>query len=304
MKKVLVIAGPTASGKTALSVKLAQKYGCEIISGDSIQVYRGMDIGSGKVTEEEKQGIRHYLIDILSPTQEYSAADFQKAARKNIDESEDMKIICGGTGLYLKACLYDYVFAEEEGPSADPELEQCSNEELYAMLKECDPVQAEKIHVNNRRRLLRSLTIARRSGRSQSELEREQNHEMIYDAYIIGCTMNRETLYRRIDRRVEQMFEAGLKQEVGALLKEGVTFAHPSMKGIGYREWQAYFEGTSSEEEVMAEIQKHSRQFAKRQYTWFNHQMPVHWYDMTETDITARILADTERWIKWKTDRI
>ncbi len=298
MKKVLVIAGPTASGKTALSVRLAQNYGCEIISGDSIQVYKGMDIGSGKVTEEEKQGIRHHLIDILSPLQEYSAADFQKMARQIIDRDDELKIICGGTGLYLKACLYDYAFAEEEGPSADPELEACSNEELYAMLKQTDPVQAEKIHVNNRRRLLRSLTIARRSGRSQSELESSQKHEMIYDAYIIGCTMPREELYRRIDRRVELMFAAGLKQEVENLLKEGVTFVHPAMKGIGYREWQAYFEGEASEAEVMAEIQKHSRQFAKRQYTWFNHQMPVHWYDMREEHITDRILADTERWLR------
>lgn len=298
MKKVLVIAGPTASGKTALSVRLAEKYGCEIISGDSIQVYRGMDIGSGKVTEEEKHGIRHYLIDILSPLQEYSAADFQKMAREIIDRDDELKIICGGTGLYLKACLYDYVFSEEEGPSADPELEGCTNEELYAMLKETDPVQAEKIHVNNRRRLLRSLTIARRSGRSQSEIESEQRHEMIYDAYIIGCTMDRGELYRRIDRRVEQMFAAGLKQEVENLLKAGVTFDLPSMKGIGYREWQAYFEGDASEQEVMAEIQKHSRQFAKRQYTWFNHQMPVHWYDMKEENITDRILADTERWLR------
>ena len=298
MKKVLVIAGPTASGKTALSVRLAEKYGCEIISGDSIQVYRGMDIGSGKVTVEEMHGIRHYLIDILSPTEEYSVRDFQTMAREIIDESDRMKIICGGTGLYLKSCLYDYVFREEEGPSADPQLESLTNEELYAILKENDPVQAEKIHVNNRRRLLRSLTILRRSGRPQSEIEDEQNHEMIYDAFIIGCTMPREVLYERISRRVDMMFEAGLEEEVRTLLQNGVTFTHQSMKGIGYREWQAYFEGQADREEVKEEIKKHSRQFAKRQYTWFNHQMPVHWYDVTDPEEEKRILTEVERWMK------
>lgn len=298
MKKVLVIAGPTASGKTALSVKLAQQFGCEIISGDSIQVYRGMDIGSGKVTEEEMQGIRHYLIDILSPMEEYSAADFQKMAREIIGQSDDMKIICGGTGLYLKACLYDYEFRQESGPSANPDLEEYSNEQLYRMLKEKDPVQAEKIHVNNRRRLMRSLTILQRSGRRQSEIEDEQAHEMIYDARIIGCTMPRTVLHERISRRVDMMFEAGLREEVKRLLDEGVTFDHQSMKGIGYREWQPYFEGKASEEEVKEEIKKHSRQFARRQYTWFNHQMPVQWYDMTEENMTERIMEDTKRWME------
>ena len=297
MKKVLVIAGPTASGKTALSIRLAKKYGCEIISGDSIQVYKGMDIGSGKVTKEEMQGVKHYLIDILSPKEEYSVADFQKMAREIIDESDDMKIICGGTGLYLKACLYDYVFMEEDGPAIDPDLEKLSNEELYALLKETDPARAEKIHINNRQRMLRSLTVAQRTGKAQSELEDAQSHEMIYDAYIIGCTMERKVLYDRIGRRVQEMFDAGLKDEVEHLLEEGVTFADQSMKGIGYREWQAYFEGDASQEEVKEEIRKHSRQFAKRQYTWFNHQMPVHWYDVSEENIEEKICEDIKRWM-------
>ena len=244
------------------------------------------------------QGIHHYLIDILSPMEEYSAADFQKMAREIISQSDDMKIICGGTGLYLKACLYDYEFRQESGPSANPDLEAYSNEQLYRMLKEKDPVQAEKIHVNNRRRLMRSLTILQRSGRRQSEIEDEQAHEMIYDAFIIGCTMPREVLYERISRRVDMMFEAGLEEEVRTLLQNGVTFAHQSMKGIGYREWQAYFEGQSDREEVREEIKKHSRQFAKRQYTWFNHQMPVHWYDVTDPEEEKRILAEVERWMK------
>ena len=144
MKKVIAIVGPTASGKTSFSIKLAKEIGAEIISGDSVQVYKGFDIGSGKIKEEEKEGIKHYLIDILSPKDSYSVATFQKMAREIIDNSDKPIIICGGTGLYLKACLYDYEFNEEEGPSTDPELDKLDNETLFNLLKEKDPLQAEK----------------------------------------------------------------------------------------------------------------------------------------------------------------
>lgn len=297
MKKVLVIAGPTAAGKTGFSITMAEKLNAEVISGDSIQVYRGLDIGSGKVTKEEMGDIPHHLIDILSPKDSYSSADFQRMARKIIDESETPMIICGGTGLYLKACLYDYSFnKEEEGPSTDPALEQYTNEELYAMLEKIDPVQIQKIHVNNRKRLMRSLTIAQRSGKPQSEIEKEQSHEMIYDAFIAGCTMDREKLYARINRRVEMMFEHGLKKEIETLLNQGVTFSDASMQGIGYKEWESYFLGNMTEEEVKEEIQKHSRQFAKRQYTWFRHQMPVHWFDISEKEDTERMINEIMAW--------
>ena len=297
MKKVLVIAGPTAAGKTGFSITMAEKLNAEVISGDSIQVYRGLDIGSGKVTKEEMGDITHHLIDILSPKDSYSSADFQRMARKIIDESDTPMIICGGTGLYLKACLYDYSFnKEEEGPSTDPALEQYTNEELYAMLEKIDPVQIQKIHVNNRKRLMRSLTIAQRSGKPQSEIEKEQSHEMIYDAFIAGCTMDREKLYAKINRRVEMMFENGLKNEIETLLNQGVTFSDASMQGIGYKEWESYFRGNMTEEEVKEEIQKHSRQFAKRQYTWFRHQMPVHWFDISEKEDTERMINEIMAW--------
>ncbi len=297
MKKVLVIAGPTAAGKTGFSITMAEKLNAEVISGDSIQVYRGLDIGSGKVTKEEMGNIPHHLIDILSPKDSYSSADFQRMARKIIDESDTPMIICGGTGLYLKVCLYDYSFnKEEKGPSTDPALEQYTNEELYAMLEKIDPVQIQKIHVNNRKRLMRSLTIAQRSGKPQSEIEKEQSHEMIYDAFIAGCTMDREKLYARINRRVEMMFEHGLKKEIETLLNQGVTFSDASMQGIGYKEWESYFRGNMTEEEVKEEIQKHSRQFAKRQYTWFRHQMPVHWFDISEKEDTERMINEIMAW--------
>lgn len=298
MKKVLVIAGPTASGKTAFAIRMAKVLGGQIISGDSIQVYRGLDIGSGKVREEEKQGVMHHLIDILEPTQPYSAFDFQKMARGLIENGGFFPIIAGGTGLYLKACLYDYSFDEEDHslPAADPRFESMSNEALWDLLLRTDPEQAKKLHPNNRRRVMRTLTIAQRSGVPQSQLEQKQNHAMIYDAFIAGCTMEREVLYERINRRVELMFEEGLVEEVKHLLDNGITFDDPGMKGIGYQEFRGYFEGTKSLEEVKEEIQKNSRHYAKRQYTWLRHQMPVHWFSSLEEKEQERMENEIIQW--------
>lgn len=278
MKKVLVVAGPTASGKTDFSVELAKRLDTEIISGDSIQVYKGFDIGSGKVTEEEKQGVKHHLIDILEPTIQYSVADFQRNARSLIDESSKPMIIAGGTGLYLKACLYDYEFVEQT-LSRDESLEKYTNHELYEMLLEKDPKQAEKIHENNRQRVIRSLTVLENTGKKQSDIIDEQEHKPIYDFFIAGCTMDREELYNRINLRVHNMIKKGLEQEVKGLLDKGITFDDPAMKGIGYREWKDYFDGNISIDVVEECIARNSRRYAKRQYTWLNHQMEVHWFD-------------------------
>lgn len=284
MKKVIVIAGPTAVGKTSFSIEIAKKYGLEIISGDSIQVYKGLDIGSGKVTKEEMDGVPHHLIDILSPKESYNVSVFQTMARELIEKSEKPMIICGGTGLYLKACLYDYSFNKEEAEAYDPELDKYTNEQLYAMLQETDPAQASKIHLNNRRRVIRSLTIQKNTGKTQSEIEKEQKHELLYDPFVIGCTMDRELLYNRINQRVDKMFEDGLEQEIKTLLGQGVLFSDTCMEGIGYKEWKDYFQGNKTKEEVKQMIQKNSRNFAKRQYTWFKHQMPVRWYDVTRQE--------------------
>ncbi|MBQ6451444.1 MAG: tRNA (adenosine(37)-N6)-dimethylallyltransferase MiaA [Solobacterium sp.] len=298
MKKVLVIAGPTASGKTSFSVSVAKAYGGYVISGDSVQVYRGLNIGSGKVRPEEMQGIRHELIDILDPDEQYSVSDFQKNARAMIDASEELPIIVGGTGLYLKACLYDYDFVQEAGEvHTDPELDTYTNEELYGMLRERDPAQAEKIHINNRRRLLRSLTILRHTGIPQGEMVASQRHEMIYDAMIVGCTMERQKLHERIALRVRQMAAEGLEDEVRALA-EKYGFRAPGMQGIGYKEWEAYFAGEISREEVIEKIIVHSRQYARRQYTWLNHQMPVHWFDSTDPQDAERMRKEIGEWIR------
>lgn len=292
MKKVLVIAGPTASGKTSFSIELAKRLNTEIISGDSIQVYKGFDIGSGKVTEAEKEGVPHHLIDILEPGIQYSVKDFQKEARTLIDNSSKPMIIAGGTGLYLKACLYDYVFTDEEASPRNEKYDQYTNHELYEMLVERDPVQAEKIHENNRQRVLRSLTVLDNTGKRQSEIIDEQNHEPIYDFFIAGCTMAREELYERINLRVKMMIEKGLEQEVKGLLAKGITFEDPAMKGIGYREWADYFNGNLSITEVEALIARNSRRYAKRQYTWLNHQMPVHWFDPRNKEERSAMLDE------------
>ena len=292
MKKVLVIAGPTASGKTSFSIELAKRLNTEIISGDSIQVYKGFDIGSGKVTEAEKEGVPHHLIDILEPGTQYSVKDFQKEARTLIDNSSKPMIIAGGTGLYLKACLYDYVFTDEEASPRNEKYDQYTNHELYEMLVERDPVQAEKIHENNRQRVLRSLTVLDNTGKRQSEIIDEQNHEPIYDFFIAGCTMARDELYERINLRVKMMIEKGLEQEVKGLLDKGITFEDPAMKGIGYREWADYFNGNLSITEVEALIARNSRRYAKRQYTWLNHQMPVHWFDPRNKEERSAMLDE------------
>lgn len=300
MKKVIVVVGPTAVGKSDFAIELAKKLNGEIISGDSIQVYQGLDIGSGKVTQEEMDGVPHHLIDIYTTKQSYTVADFQSKARELINQSEKPMIICGGTGLYIKACLYDYHFSDESGAGIDIDLEDYTNEELYQQLLELDPKQSEKIHPNNRQRLLRSLTIARRSPKVQSEMIAEQEHRMLYDARIIGCTMPREQLYARINARVEKMFERGLQKEIEKLLQQGVSFQDACMKGIGYREWEGFYEGKKSLQEVKEEIQKHSRQFAKRQYTWFNHQMDVEWFENNNSSERQAMLENLVHWYQNK----
>ena len=297
MKKVLVIAGPTASGKTAFSLRCAKEFGAEIISGDSIQVYRGMDIGSGKVTAQEMGDVVHHLIDILEPAETYSAADFQRMVRDIIDRSDRRMILCGGTGMYIKGCLYDYIFEQEaEGDPQEEVFRGIPTDELYRLLLATDPEQAQKIHPNNRRRIERTLTIYRRTGKKQSDIIASQEHRMVYDTFIAGCTMDRSKLYARINARVEGMFRDGLEDEVRRLLDAGVSFSAPGMKGIGYREWEPYFAGTCTIDDVKEAIQKNSRHFARRQYTWLNHQMPVHWFDVTDENDVQRMIGEIRTW--------
>lgn len=298
MEKVLVIVGPTAVGKSDCGISLAQRFHGEIISGDSIQVYRGLDIGSGKVTLDEIQDVPHYLIDILDNKENYSVADFQRNARKYIDQisgENKLPIIVGGTGLYIKSCLYDYTFNEQTNEETNSEWLEMTNEALYELLKSIDPKACETIHVNNRKRILRALTIAN-SGVTKSEIESHQQHKPIYDVMIIGLTCERELLYSRINKRVDLMFEAGLEKEIRLLLDNGVSFEDQAMQGIGYREWADYFQGNSSIDEVKESIKTHSRQFAKRQYTWFNNQMDVTWFDIMNENWLEECVQKVESW--------
>jgi tRNA dimethylallyltransferase len=294
--KIVCIVGPTGVGKSALSVELAKKYNAEIISCDSMQVYQNMDIGTAKITKQEMEGVPHYLLSEQSYEQPYNVKIFQEKCRAYIDKilaKNKNVILCGGTGLYLKSVLYDYTFEEQkEDEGYRAFLETKTNEELTAMLEGIDPKALEKIHLNNRKRLIRALMIAA-GGKTKSEQEDAQSHTMIYDAYLIGLDCNRDLLHERIDVRVDKMFEQGLVQEVQQLFSDPATWSYTSFMGIGYKEFKPYFLGEQSLDEVKEKIKVHTRQYAKRQYTWFKNQMPVHWYTYEQKEAIEK---DLEEW--------
>lgn len=293
MKKVLAIVGPTAVGKTRFGIECAGLFDGEIISGDSVQIYRGLDIGSAKPDRDELSQVRHHLIDIRKADEKYSVKEFQELCRSCIDDISGrgkLPIIVGGTGLYIKAALYDYRFFEEE--EEDRPYEDLSNEEIYAILQEKDPAALEKIHINNRRRLVRALNIYEKHRKGISKIKEEQEHRPIYDCLIIGLTAERKILFERIDKRVDRMMADGLLEEIRGLLEEGISFDDQSMRAIGYKEFRAYFNGEKSLEECVEEVKINSRHFAKRQYTFFNHQMDVHWHDDAD-----EAMEEVRRWL-------
>lgn len=286
MTKVLVVVGATASGKTSLGLELAKRFNGEIISGDSVQVYRGLDIGSAKI--QDMQGITHHLIDCLDADQEYSVFQFQQEARKKIAEitaRNKIPILVGGTGLYLKACLYDYQFQQED---IKLDLNHLSNQELYDRIQALDPKSLEKIHINNRQRLLRALQICL-SGQSKSEREEKQEHKRIYDVLMIGIKKDRKQLYQDIEKRVDEMFELGLVEEVESLLKQGIGFHHQSLKAIGYKEFSDFFKQEISIEEVKQFIIRNTKRYAKRQETWFNNQEEVYWVQTIDETVFEKV---------------
>lgn len=282
MKQVLVIVGPTGVGKTKLSIELAKEFGYEIISGDSMQIYKGMDIGTAKVRKEEMEGIRHHLIDVKEVNENYSCADFQETVRKKIDEiiaRGNKALIVGGTGLYLRSCLYDYTFSKEaeRDSSLMEKYKDYTNEELYNHLKDIDEESAKILHPNNRRRVLRAIEIFETSGTTKSEVLNNQEHKPIYDALVIGLDLDRKLLHERQNQRVDIMFEEGLEEEVKKLYNTKGFLDSTASRGIGYKEFFPYFEGKISLEEVKEQIKIHTHQYAKRQFTWFRNQMDVNW---------------------------
>ncbi len=280
MEKVLAIVGPTAVGKTNLGIECAKSFNGEIISGDSIQIYKGLNIGSAKPSEEERQGIKHYLIDIKDADSNYSVKEFQDLGRECIEKissKEKLPIIVGGTGLYIKALLYDYVFYDEN--TMDNQFEELSNEDLYAELLKKDPAALKTIHINNRKRLVRALNVYEKHNKGISEIKNNQEHKPIYDCLIVGLTTSREELYKKIDDRVDKMISNGLIEEIEKLLNMGISFDNQSMQGIGYKEFKDYFSGEKKLEECIDLVKINSKHFAKRQYTFFNNQMDVKWFD-------------------------
>ncbi len=273
--KIIVIVGPTGVGKTKLSIELAKKLNGEIINADSTQVYKGLNIGTAKINDEEKEGIPHHLFDIVDPHQSYTVYDYQKDGRKLIEEIHVRNknvIIVGGSGLYIKSLLYNYEFNDEKENIA---FEKFTVTELYKKLKEVDPETL--IAKNNRQRLERALSFYHEKGFPISM--KDGKNELLYDCIFIGLTTNRDNLYTRIKRKTDIMFEEGLLQEVKALYENGVN--GPIMNSaIGYKELYSYFKDNHSLEDTIKEIKSNSTNYAKRQYTWFNNQMDINWFNV------------------------
>jgi len=283
--KVLVLCGPTASGKTSLSIKLAKEIGGEIVSADSMQIYKYMDIGTAKVTKEEAEGIRHYLIDIIEPNERYSVADYKIDAEKAIEEilaKGKVPIIVGGTGLYVDALIYGIHYPEIEFDKEYREkLERKVEEEglatLYEKAKQIDPEACQKISSNDQKRILRILEIFHATGKTKTQQEIESRKDGVkYDYKVYALDMERSLLYERINKRVEKMIEKGLIQEVQALLERYKEFP-TAMQGLGYKEVVEYLQGSLTKEEMIEKIKQESRRYAKRQLTWFRKNKQTIW---------------------------
>lgn len=273
MSRVIVITGPTAVGKTKLSIELAKKLNGEIINADAMQVYKGLNIGTAKVTEKEKENISHHLFDIKEVEEEYSIYNYQKDCRKVIDNilrRNKTPILVGGTGLYIKAALYDYKLSEEKTNNTYDNLK---TEEIYKELLKLD--KDINIDKNNRRRLIRALNYYKENNTSISN---NKTNKLLYDTIFIGLTTDREILYKKINQRVDNMIENGLLEEVKYYYDKNIK-AKPLINGIGYKELYNYFDGLCSKEEAVEKIKQNSRHYAKRQYTFLNHQLNVVWFE-------------------------
>ena len=271
---IIVVTGPTGVGKTKLSISLAKKYNAEIINGDAIQVYKGLDIGSAKIRKEEMDGVIHHLFDIREVWEEYSIFDYQKDCRKLIDEitsREKNVLIVGGTGLYIKSALFDYTLCEDN--ASDNDYEGIETQVLYERLRELD--KEIDIDKNNRRRVIRALNYYLTNNKSISLNNR--GDKLLYDSIFIGLTTDREILYDRINKRVDLMIENGLLDEVKYFYDKDMRYK-PLIGGIGYKELYEYFDGNISLDEAIELIKRNSRRYAKRQYTFFNNQIDIKWF--------------------------
>ncbi len=286
MKQVLVIVGPTGVGKTKLSIELAKKLHGEIINADAMQVYRGLDIGTAKVKEEEKDSVPHHLFDIKNIDEEYTIYHYQKDARKTIDEilkRHHLPILVGGTGLYIKSALYDYQLNDNKKDLT--KYENKATEELYNELIRKDVLAKANIDRNNRRRIINALDYFEKENKSITE---NKTDKLLYDVIIIGLTTTRENLYRIINNRVDEMIKNGLIEEVKQYYSMG-KYSKPLMNGIGYKEIIKYLDGDCGKEEAIDNIKKNSRHYAKRQYTFFRNQLPVKWFQTNYNDFSKTV---------------
>ena len=278
---IYVIVGPTGSGKTSVACQLSDKFDLPIVNADAFQIYQEMNIGTAKIDKADPDYKKHFLIDLINPSQTYSVKqyrdDFDRFFPELLKANKDI-IICGGTGLYVRAALYDYQFPEEE-EFDETKYEDFSNEELHQMLEKVDPQSADSIHENNRKRVIRALVFAENGGLTKSENIANQEHKMRFDnVEILFLNPNREDLYQHINDRVEQMFENGLVDEVKALLKK-YEFSLTAYQAIGYKETIDYLNGKTTLEEAKELIKKRTRNYAKRQVTFFKHQFETHQFD-------------------------
>jgi len=290
--KVLVVVGPTASGKTALGVALAKKLDGEIISADSMQIYKYMNIGTAKVTLDEMQGVSHYLVDCVSPDEEFSVAKYKAAALEAIEailSKGKLPIIIGGTGLYINSLTLPWDFQKKDSDEIirwrlTAEAEVLGKEALFERLKTIDPATAQIVHPNNLNRIIRALEIYELTGKPKSHFDEEtKKQEVPYDYVMLGLDWDRETLYDRINRRVDLMIAEGLIDETKMLVERGYDWNLTALKAIGYKELKPYLEGTSTLAEAVTILKRDSRHYAKRQMTWFRKDDRIQWLKMNET---------------------
>ena len=286
--RLLVLVGPTAVGKTGYSLEIAKRWNAEIISGDSMQVYRGMDIGTAKLPLQEQQGVPHHLIDICEPDHPFSVAEFQERCATLIEEITArgrVPFIVGGTGLYVESVCYNYQFSETGSDEAyrsemDSYAEAHGNEALHDRLRQVDPISAERLHPNDRRRVIRALEVQHVTGQTLAEQQAGQQKISPYELCIVGLTRPREELYNRVEQRIDEMLALGLVEEVEQLVRAGVPRRAISMQGLGYKEIIPYLEGEMPLDTAVTLLKRDTRHFAKRQLSWFRHMKDIQWVDV------------------------
>ncbi|MCR5584351.1 MAG: tRNA (adenosine(37)-N6)-dimethylallyltransferase MiaA [Lachnospiraceae bacterium] len=301
--KLVIIAGPTAVGKTKISIDLAKRINGEIISADSMQVYKGMDIGTAKITKDEMQGIPHHLIDILDPHEDFNVVEFAKRAKeavKEIQSKDRIPVVVGGTGFYIQALLYDIDFTENDNDmsfrhSLEEEAKEKGSEALHSRLKEVDPEAAESIHPNNVKRVIRALEFYEKSKGKISDHNKEQRSKTSpYDHHYFALTYERSIIYDRIEKRIDLMLEQGLVDEVKRLLESGVERSNVSMQGLGYKEIAAFLANEITFDEAVYILKRDTRHFAKRQITWLKREPDVVWFDksvMSDEEILRKMIS-------------